>query len=138
MANEKGLYWLALGVVALILVNVTEVGRQNWLGRLEDRSIELAEQLSGSTMSAVSFAGMRLGSQPYRCPRTQATAARMQAKLACMEVAMARQQAEFVRIQAERARLEALRQARFQLMQQRQDFVIAAPKLTSVSTEGTI
>jgi len=138
MANEKGLYWLALGVVALIFVNRTEVGREDWLGRLAHRSNELAGRLSGNTMSAVSFAGMRLGSQSLRCPRTQATAARMQAKFACMEGAMARQQAEFARIQAEKARLESLRQMRFEWMPQPQDFGIDAPKLRSIPTEGTI
>jgi len=138
MANEKGLYWLALGVIALIFVNGTTIGRQCWLGRLEDRSIELAQRLSGHTAAALSVTEMRLAAQPYRCPRTQAAAARMQAKLACMEGAMARQQAEFARIQAERARLEALQQMRFSAMPQRQDFVIEVPQLKPIPSDGTI
>ena len=138
MATEKGLYWLALGVVALILVNGTEVGRQDWLGRLEGRSIDLAEHLSEHAMSYLSLAEMRVGNQSPRCPRTQATAARVQAKLACMEGAMARQQAEFARIQTQRARLEALQQMRFAEMPRHRNFVIAAPTPKSIPTEGTI
>jgi len=138
MANEKGLYWLALGVVALILVNGTALGRQDWLGRLADRSIELAERFSGRTMPALSLADMRSGSHSYGCARNQAAAARMQAKFACIEGAMARQQAEFARVQAQRARLETLQQMRFAEMSRHRNFVIEAPRLESVPTEGTI
>ena len=143
MANEKGLYWLTLGVVALIFVNGasvngTSVGRQGWLGRLEDRSIELAERFSGRTTAYLSLAETRPGTQSYRCARTQAAAARMQAKFACMEGTMARQQAGFARIQAQRARLEALQQMRFGMMPQRQDFVIEVPELKPLPSDGTI
>jgi len=138
MATEKGLYWLALGLVAITLVNGTQFCRQCWLGRLEDRSIALAQRLSGRTMFGLSLTEMRLGSQSYRCPRTQAAAARVQAKLACMEGAMARQQAEFARIQAERARLETLRQMRSDVLQPRRDFVIQVPEVKPIPSDGTI
>ena len=138
MANEKSLYWLALGVMTLIFVNGTTNGRQCWPGRLQDRSIELAQRLSEHTMSYLSLAEMRMGNQSLRCPRTQATAARMQAKLACMEGAMARQQAEFARIQAERARLEAQRQMRLDVLRPRRDFVIEVPELKPIPSDGTI
>jgi len=138
MATEKGLFWLALGVVALIFVNGTATGRQGWLGRLQNRSLELVERLSEHTMSYLSPAEVRAGNQYLLCPRTQATAARMQAGLACMEGAMARQQAEFARIQTQRARLEALQQMRFAEMPRHRNFVIAAPTPKSIPTEGTI
>jgi len=138
MTNEKGLYWLVLGVVALIFVNGAQFGRQCWLSRLEDRSIGLVERLSGHTAGALSLTEMRLGAQPYRCPRTQAAAARMQARFACVESALAHQQAEFARIQAERARLEALQQMRFAEMRRHRGFVIQAPEIRLIPTEGTI
>jgi hypothetical protein len=138
MATEKGLYWLVLGVVALIFVNGTQFGRQCLLSRLEDRSIELAQRLSGHTAAALSLTEMRLAAQPYRCPRTQAATARMQAQFACVEGALARQQAEFARIQAEKARLEALQQARFGEMSRHRDFVIEVPPLKPLPNDGTI
>jgi len=138
MTNEKGLYWLALGVVALVFVNGTQFGRQNWLSRLEDRSIGLVQRLSGHTAAALNLTEMRLAAQPYRSPRSQATAARMQAQFACMEGALAHQQAEFAQIQAERARLEALQQLRLAEMRRHRGFVIQAPEVRAIPTEGTI
>ncbi|HEX8814192.1 MAG TPA: hypothetical protein VF753_01715 [Terriglobales bacterium] len=112
MANEKGLYWMALGVVALALVN-GPVARQKWSSAFDgiaDRVVALADQTSAHAAAYLNLAEMRLSGQPQHCVRTQVMFARVQARLANAEVAMAQHQAACARIEAERARVEAMRQ----------------------------
>jgi hypothetical protein len=112
MANEKGLYWLAVGVVALVLVNGTAISHQHWLGRVEDRSISMVEQATGHAAAYLNLVEVQLANNNGRCVRSQAMAARMQARLANIEVAMARQQAACARMEAAHARVTALREMR--------------------------
>ncbi len=138
MGSEKALYWLAVGMMGLLLINSAAVRHQDWLSSLKDPSVQLAEQLSGGSMAALNLAEMKLGSQSSQCARTQATAARMQGKFACMEAALARRQAWFARLKAQKAQLEARQQMRSPVMPQRQDFLTEVPEPKSLSSEGTI
>ncbi len=138
MGSEKGLYWLAVGMMALLFSNSAAVRHQDWLSSLECRSIQLVERLSGSSMADLNLAEVKLGSQSSRCARTQAAAARMQASLVRMEAAMARHQVGCARLEAQKARLEALQQMRVAVMPANQDFLIEVPEPKSLSSEGTI
>lgn len=138
MATEKGLYWLALGVAAIVLVNGTQFGRQSWLGRLENRSIELVERVSGHTTPYLSLAEMRFANRSSRCVRNDVASARMQADFARVECAMARRQAAFARIQAQEVRLEAMQQMRFAMMPVNQGFVGQVPRSNGLQPDGTI
>jgi hypothetical protein len=80
----------------------------DFLSRLGDRSIQLAERVSGGAMASLNLAEIKLGAQSSRCARTQVVTARMQTKLACMEAAMARHEASLARFEEHKARLEAM------------------------------
>jgi hypothetical protein len=108
MASEKGMYWIAVGVVALALMNGP--ASRHWLNRFEDRAVAFAGQASAHAAAVLNLAEMNLGRQPDHCARTQVMFARIQTRLADTEVAIARRQAACARIQAERARIASMQQ----------------------------
>ncbi len=138
MASEKGLYWLAVGMMGLFFMNSAAVRHEDWLSRLEARSIQVAEHISGGTMASLNLAEMKLGIRSGRCARTQAIPARMQAKLACMEAAMARHQARLVQFEEHKAQLEVAQRMRFAMMQTNQNFVIEGPQIKPLPSDGTM
>jgi hypothetical protein len=138
MASEKALYWLAVGMMGLFLMNSVAVRHQDWLNRLEARSIQVAERISGGTMASLNLGEMRLGLQSSPCARTRALPARMQAKLACMEAAMARHQARLAQFETHKEQLEVMQRMRFAMMPANQDFRFEVPPHRFLPANGTI
>lgn len=131
MASDKAIYWLAVGVMAVGFLN-SAVSSQGWLTRLERRSVQAANEISGQSLATL--AQVNLAVRSDRCVRTQAAAARMRAKFSGVESAVARRQAEFARLQAEGVRVEAWHEMHFDLVPQAQNVVIEIPRVPALPT----
>jgi len=135
MVSEKNLYWLAVGVMAIVFTN-SAATRQGWLGNLESRSIHYANQISARTLATLNLTQLRV--LPQESPRTQTAALRAQAKLGCMQAAFARQEAAFARVEGQRARMDAMHHMHVDLLPQQQSLHIEIPELRFIHTDGTI
>jgi hypothetical protein len=135
MTSEKGLYWLAVGIMAIVFTN-SAATRQGWLASVEGRSMQLANQISARAMATLNLAQLRVG--PQQCARTQAAVMRAQAKFGCMQAAVARQQAAFARLEAQRARMEAFQNMHIDMVPQARNFRIEIPRPRLMPTDGTI
>lgn len=128
MASEKALYWMAVGLVALVAGNhfVARFDGQ----RLADRSMVVWERLSGQ--SGHLFSTM-LDTADSRCARSEAAMARAQARIASAQMSMARQDAACARLQAEKARLmamEHMQEMSFRVVVP-QNFRVEIPEITA-------
>jgi len=128
MASEKALYWMAVGLVALMAGNHF-ASRFDGRG-LAERSMAWVEQLSGQSGSAFAVAESWASSGSSRCVRAQAAMARAQAHVASVQTAMARQDAACARLQAERARLMTMQQTRVRVIVPNQNFRVEIPEIT--------
>src|SRR5579885_120958 len=107
MASEKGIYWLSVAVMVVVLGNSTPMGWVDWVGNLQDRALELADAATSRATGYLSVAEMEFSGNSPRCLRTQTSAIRLQTQLARMQSEMARGQAGLARLQAGRARMQA-------------------------------
>lgn len=141
MASEKAWYWAAVAVLILGLGNSFVNRHQDWSGSLADRSLAVAQRISGQAMAYLEMAEMELGRHAARCPRTELSAARLQTKFASMQAVIASRQAEFATLEARRAQLEALQEVRRSMICPRQGFSIEmpqAPVAPVLADHGTI
>lgn len=105
MASEKAWYWIAVGVMALLVSNNVLARHGGAVRSFADRSVAAVERISGDADRFVAMAEMMLGRGETGFARTQTAVARAQTRLASMEAAMARQQAACARVQAAQARM---------------------------------
>jgi hypothetical protein len=106
MASEKVVYWLGVAVMMATLVNSTPIARTDWFGALQDRSLQLADEVSWRASNYLAVAQMRI-EPSSRCVRTQLLTQRMQTHLARVQSVMAREQAGLARLEAARAKVQA-------------------------------
>ena len=109
MASEKALYWMAVGVAALLL-------GQHFVSRydgrcLANRSLAALQQLSDRANNLMAMAESTLGQATPQFASTETELAGIQTRFASLDSAIARQQAACARIEAEQARQMALREA---------------------------
>jgi hypothetical protein len=135
MASEKGLYWLAVGMMGLFFINSAAVRHQDWLNNLEDRTIQVTQRLSGGTIASLDPAVTELRVHTRQCARTRMTAEEIQTKLTRMEAAMSGREAC---LEARRAQLEALQHMHAPMMRANRNFVIDIPQVKAVPSDGTI
>ena len=108
MASERAIYWMAVGVVALLL-GQHFVSRND--GRcLANRSLAAVQQLSSRANHLMAMAEGILGQATPQFPSTEAEFAGIQTRFASLDSQIARQQAACARLQAEEARRMALQQ----------------------------
>jgi hypothetical protein len=107
MASEKGIYWLAVSMMALLFGNSLAVRQHDLRARLTRRAVAAAEQVFDEATTHVDTAVMA-SSQPgnrstypaFVAARGQTRLASVQAKLACGEARLARLQAHQERAMA--------------------------------------
>lgn len=132
MASEKALYWMAVGLVALVAGNHF-VERFDGRG-LAERSMAAVEWLSGGP----AFEAI-LGNASARCARARASIEQAQGRMASVQAGfasaqtmMARQNAACARLQAEEARLMAMQQMQHmqvQVLANRGNFRVEIPEI---------
>jgi hypothetical protein len=109
MANEKAMYWLAVGVVALGVNSAFQDREVQWTQKLADHSAAAVERIAERGLDTLAMAETVLGRNPAESTRLQAALGRLQAKTARVQAALARQQAARDRMQAQLDRVEAQR-----------------------------
>ena len=131
MASERAIYWMAVGVVALLL-------GQHFVSRydarcLANRSLAAVQQLSGWTDRLMAMAESTLGRTAPQFLSTEAELAGIQTRFASLDSAIARQQAACARLQAEQARRMALQQ----VQQMRLEVICPRQRLRAVHLPAT-
>jgi hypothetical protein len=104
MASEKAIYWMAVGLVALVGGN--HFAQKLDSGALAQRAMAAVERISGESGH---YFAVATGASS-RCARSEAVIARVQTRLASVQTMMARRQAACTRIEAAQARLTAMQQ----------------------------
>ena len=138
MAWEKATYWMAVAVLAVVAGNSFVNRHQECWRELADRSLQLAEEVSGRGMASMSVAEMMVGQGEDHFVQAQAKLACVQNRLASMDVAMARGQAGLAKLQAKRAQFAAVEQLRSRLICPRQGLTMVVPRSAPMPHDGTI
>ena len=135
MAFEKVGYWIAVGVLALIVSNNFVVRHENDVRALASRSLAAVEQVSGHATRFMAVAEMMLGRGEARFAQTQTKLACAQTRLASVQSMLASREGGLARIEAEHARLAAMQQLGASVICPRQRLKIVMPQLLH---DGTI
>jgi hypothetical protein len=135
MVSEKAWYWIAVGVLALMVSNNFAARHQDAIRCLASQSLASVEQVSGHTTHFMAMAEVMLGRGGASFARTQTTLARAQTRLASVQTAMACREAAFARLQEEHARITTMQELGGAVVCPRQNLRLALPQLPR---EGTI
>ena len=133
MASQKATYWMAVGLLALIVGN-------HFVSRISGTCLAYkvraaAERMSGQSGHLMAVAEVMLGRTSTRFDRAQTALAMAQTRLASVQTSMAHQEAVCARVEAVSARTmvrEQLEQVQIQMVapSRRMVFVIPTPPAT--------
>jgi hypothetical protein len=112
MGSEKTTYWIAVGVLALLVSNNFVIRHEDGVHELASRSLAAIEQVSGHATRFMAVAEMTFGKGGARFAQTQTTLACAQTRLASVQGILASHEAALARVEAEHARISAMQQIR--------------------------
>jgi hypothetical protein len=112
MASEKGIYWLAVGMMAVLFGNSLAVHQHDLYPRLARRTLAAAEQVFDEATSHIDTAIMASSQPGNRSTYPAFVAARGQTRLASVQAKLACGEARLARLQAHQERMMALAQVR--------------------------
>ncbi len=135
MVFEKVGYWIAVGVLALVVSNNFVVRHENDVRALASRSLAAVQQVSGHATRFMAVAEMMLDKGGARFAQTETTLACAQTRLASVQSMLASREAGLARVEAERARMVAMRQLGASVICPRERLKIVMPQLPH---DGTI
>jgi hypothetical protein len=132
MASEKAMYWMALGVLALAVTNGFVSEYRGRAGRLAEKSIAMAAQVSEI---AADYANMTApGGENDDWKRV----VRAQVRMARVQSTLARHRAEMARVQVQGIRARVLEHEIHAAIDcPRQNFVIDVPELPRTPEDET-
>jgi hypothetical protein len=113
MASEKALYWMAVGLLALVAGN--HLANRFDVRSIADRSMAAVEELAAPPAHAFATVVSWMGHGSSQCARGQAAMARAQAHFASIQTTIARQDVACARRQAENARVAVHRMQQMRL-----------------------
>lgn len=134
MVIEKAGYWMAVGVLALLVSNHFAARAGDGVRCLASRSLATVERVAGDATRFMATAETMLGRGGIGFAQTQTTLACAQTRLASVQSVMAQHEAAFARAEAERARMVALRQLRGPLVCPRERLKMVTPLTTAAGT----
>jgi len=137
MAFEKVGYWIAVGVLALVVSNNFVVRHENDVRALASRSLAAVEQVSGHATRFMAVAEMMLGRGEARFAKTQTKLACAQTRLASVQSMLASREASLARVEAERARMVAMQQLGASVICPRERLRVVITE-ASMRADGTI
>jgi hypothetical protein len=137
MASERAAYWMAVGVMALVLGNHF-VDRYD--GRcLADRSLATVQRVFGQASHCMAMAKVVLGRTSLPLVRTETEVAGIQTRFASVDTVMARQQTARARAeQARRVAFQQLQQIHLEVLCPRQTLKLSIPRPPLAPEDGTI
>jgi len=110
MATEKGIYWLAVGILAIGLNSTLQPQEVRLAQCVTARASALASNLMQRGLDYAVMAEAMLGRDPADSPRLQAALGRLQAKTGRVQAELARQEAQRdmlqAKLDAQRMRIE--------------------------------
>jgi hypothetical protein len=112
MASEKGMYWIAVGVMALLFGNSMVVRQHDLYSRLAHHAIAAVGQVLDEATTHIDAAIMTLSQPGNRSAYPAFAVARAQARLASVQAKLACGEARLARLQAQQERAMALAQVR--------------------------
>jgi hypothetical protein len=136
MASEKVSYWMAVGVVALLVSNHFAARHGDEIRCLADRSAAAIESVTGPASRLMETAEMMVGRGETRVVQTQTVLAQAETRLASVQTEIECHEAAFARMRAEQARAVAIRELHAAVICPRPNVRIMAPR--SIHTDGTI
>jgi hypothetical protein len=139
MASDKGLYWIALGVLALGLSNSLVNQHTGCFRSLAARAAATAQSLSAKAMDCMAMADALLGRSQATVARTQAAVDRAQVRMAFVQTAVARRQADVVRAANESVEAIARERANRTIVRcPKKTVTVEIPQPPAIPDEGTI
>jgi hypothetical protein len=109
MTSEKGIYWIAVGVLALIVSNsaTSNFGaKHEFASQLADRSMAAAQRLACRGSQYLATLETFVGAQQHsESPRVEMAMMRAQTKLASLQTMVASEQNGLAQLQCTKARL---------------------------------
>jgi hypothetical protein len=106
MTSEKGIYWIAVGVLALIVSNsaTNNIGaRHEFASRVADRSMAAAQRLACRGSQYLATLETFVGMQHSDSPRVEMAMMRAQTKLASLQTMIASEQSGIAQLQCAKA-----------------------------------
>lgn len=130
MASEKAIYWIAVGVLAVVAGNhfMSKIDQRC----LDGRALAVVQRLSSEASHSVAIAGAMFGRTSLPWSDAEASAARVQARLASVQTMVARQEAVCARVEAQRVRLmsmQNMRDVQMQVVCPRQRVAVEIPTI---------
>ncbi len=110
MGTEKAWYWIAVGVLALVVSNNFAARHQDEIRCLASRSLAAVEQASGRATQVMAMAETMIGRGETRFVGAQTALAGTQARLASAQSVIAQHEAALARVQAGHARMAAMQE----------------------------
>jgi hypothetical protein len=138
MGLEKALYWIAVGVLALVVSSHFGARHTGDVRCLAGRSLSAVDRVSGHASRVIALAEMMLGRGESRFDHAQMAVDSVQTRLASAQCVLARHEAAFARVQAEHERMVAMQQLRSTVIWPRPNVRIVIPETPSTRTDGTI
>ena len=139
MASEKGLYWVAVGVLALGVTNSFVNRHGDWIHCLANHSMEIGDRFSSHADRLAAFANRAFDRSSANVERTQEAVVRAQNRVASVETLIARHQAELARFQTEQVRVHVLQSLPQRIVVcPRKNLVLVPPQPPVVRDQGTI
>jgi hypothetical protein len=125
MASEKATYWMAVGLMALVMGN-------HFVNKfdgncLANKAQAAVERVSGQATHLMAMAEVAMGRTSTRFDRAQAAMAMAQVRMASVQTQFARQQAACARLEAGRARMIMLREIRIPVVRPRVELAMPRP-----------
>jgi len=117
MVFERTAYWMAVGVLALVVTNNLASRHGLNLGSLDvdslpNRSFATVEQIGGDATGLLGTAEQIVSRAGSHFARSQRTLACLQTRVASVQSRIAQRQAVLARVQAQRARMVTMEQMR--------------------------
>lgn len=112
MVFEKTAYWMAVGLLALVVSNDLANRHAPNLSSLPNRSLAAVEAVAGDATRLLGRAEVMLGEGGTHFVRSQTTLACFQTRLASVQRRIAQREAVMARVQAQRSRMVAMQQLR--------------------------
>jgi hypothetical protein len=129
MVSEKSLYWISVGLLALVVTN-NFTAKHEVASRVTDTATVFVQRAVERGMRYAAVVEVAFSPKP-ECPRTELAMAKAQAQLARVQMAVVCDRAALARLQRDKAELMALRELKSAAVSlNRSNFKIDVPAIS--------
>jgi hypothetical protein len=115
MVSDKVVYWMAVGVLAIVVGNSLATRRGEWITCLGEQSLQVAQQVTDRAMAVLDRGGVLFDRTNDRLSDGQLVAVRVKTRLASMQTRLAIRQAALARLQADRVRMVTMTSRKYKV-----------------------